>query len=105
MPVHTDRLLGPLDRGRGIVWGQVVWFGYYHISSFLAVLFLPAFVRASSNILFGEEATILGSLRFAAERWAKYLWIACLKVSAQFLLPEALAAGVGIGCAFALDKL
>ena len=105
MPVHTDRLLGPLDRGRGIVWGQVVWFGYYHISSFLAVLFLPAFVRASSNILFGEEATILGSLRFAAERWAKYLWIACLKVSAQSLLPEALAAGVGIGCAFALDKL
>jgi hypothetical protein len=103
--VHTNRLLGPLDRGRGIVWGQVVWFGYFHISSFLAVLFLPAFVRASTNVLFGEEATILGALRFAAKRWAKYLWIACLKVSAQFLLPEALAAGVGIGSAFALDKL
>jgi len=103
--VHTDRLLGPLDRGRGIVWGQIVWFGYFHISTFLAVLFLPAFVRATSNILFGEEATILGALRFAAERWAKYLWIACLKVTAQFLLPEALAAGVAIGSAFVLYKL
>jgi len=103
--VHTDRLLGPLDRSRALIWGQVVWFGYFHISSFLAVLFLPAFVRASSNILFGEEATVLGSLRFAAERWARYLWIAFLKLSAQFLVPEALAAGVGIGFAFVLDRL
>ncbi len=103
--VHTDRLLGPMNRRQSLMWGQVVWFGYFHISSFLAVLFLPAFVRASSSILFGEEATVLGSLRFAAERWAKYLWIACLKMLAQFLLPEALAVGVGIGSAFALDKL
>ncbi|MEI9968065.1 MAG: hypothetical protein WDM87_05365 [Terracidiphilus sp.] len=103
--VHTDRLLGPLNRRQSLMWGQVVWFGYFHISSFLAILFLPAFVRASSNILFDEEATILGSLRFAAERWAKYLWIACLKMAAQFLIPEALAAGVGIGGAFVLDKL
>jgi len=103
--VHTDRLLGPLEKGQAIIWGQVVWFGYFHIATFLAVLFLPAFVSASSNILFGEEATVLGSLRFAAERWAKYLWIAFLKVSAQFLLPEALAAGVAIGIAFALYKL
>src|SRR5580692_898851 len=52
--IHTDRLLGPLNPRQTIIWSQVVWFGYYHISTFLGVLFLPAFVRASSNILFVE---------------------------------------------------
>ena len=103
--VHTDRLLGPLNRGEIIIWSQVVWFGYAHISTFLAILFLPAFVRAISNILFGEKATTLGSLRFAGERWPRYLWIAFLKLLAQFLLPEALMAGLVIGSALVLDKL
>lgn len=91
--VHTDRLLGTLDRGGAFVWGQVVWFGYFHISAFLGMLFLPAFVHASSKILFGKNTTIMGSLGFALARWRAYAWIAILKLAAQLVMPEVLAVG------------
>ena len=95
--LHTDRLHGTLDRGGAFVRGQVVWLFYFHVSAFIGTLFLPAFVHASSNILFGKNTTIMASLGFALSRWRTYTWIAILKLAAQLVVPEVLAFGLIFG--------
>jgi len=65
--VHTDRLIDAADATQG---GRIAlsWFlayGYYHISGFVTLLFLPAFVRLASCEVFGENATIVSSFRCA----------------------------------------
>jgi hypothetical protein len=105
--VHTDRLIG----GAGVTQrGQVAlsWllaYGYYHISGFVTLLFLPAFVRIASCEVFGENATIVASFRFALARWRRYLWLAFLKYFAVLILPEALTFGVFFGIGTLEDKL
>jgi len=94
--VHTDRLIDAADATQG---GRIAlsWFlayGYYHISGFVTLLFLPAFVRLASCEVFGENATIVSSFRFALARWRRYLWLAFLKYIAVLILPEALTIGV-----------
>ena len=89
--LHTDRLHGTLDRGGTFVRGQIAWLGYFHVSAFIGALFLPAFVHASSNILFGKNTTMMASLGFVLTRWRTYTWIAILKLAAQLVMPEVLA--------------
>jgi hypothetical protein len=101
--IHTSRLGRGADRGQVMVWGWLVAYAYYHISSFLAGLIFPAFVRSGSGILFGEKVSILASLRFVFVRWRSYLWVEILRIAAHLLIPEALAFGVMIGAAIILE--
>ena len=105
--VHTDRLFGVTDATQGgkIALSWLLAYGYYHISGFLALLFLPSFVRLASCEVFGERTTIVASLRFALARWRRYLWLAFLKWTAVLILPEALAFGVFFGIGTLEDKL
>ena len=105
--VHTDRLIGAVDATQGgkIALSWLVAYGYYHISGFVALLFLPAFVRLASCEVFGESTTIVASFRFALARWRRYLWLAFLKWIAVLILPEALAFGVFFGIGTLEDKL
>lgn len=105
--VHTDRLIAVTDvtqSGR-IALGWLLAYGYYHISGFVSLLFLPAFVRLASSEVFGESASIVASLRFALARWRRYLWLAFLKWTAVLILPEALAFGIFFGIGTLEDKL
>ena len=103
--VHTERLIPTTDRDELTAWGLVVAYGYFHISGFLAVLTLPAFVRAVSRVLFDESNSIVGSLRFIAARWRTYLCVAFLKICAQLVVPELLAFGLLLACAYLSYKL
>jgi hypothetical protein len=105
--VHPERWLAMKrdDEGTRIVRSWFLAYGFYHISGFLGVLAQPAFVWAASRDLFGENNSILGSLRFVIARWRTYLWIAFLKMCAQLFLPEMLASGLLIGCVFLSIKL
>src|SRR5208282_4082343 len=105
--VHTDRWIGVTDATQSgrIALSWLRAYGYYHISGFVALLFLPAFVRLASCEIFGESATIVASLRFALARWRRYLWLAFLKYIAALILPEALAFGVFFGIGTLEDKL
>jgi hypothetical protein len=105
--VHTDRLIGAADATQAgrIALSWLLAYGYYHISGFVALLFLPAFVQLASCEVFGESTTIVASLRFALARWRRYLWLAFLKWTAVLILPEALAFGVFFGIGTLEDKL
>jgi len=102
--VHTDRWIDTSDDG-WMFERLLLAYGYYHISGFLALLVLPAFVRAGTAALFGESTTIWPSLRFANAHWRSYLWLAFLAHIAALILPEALAFGVFYGTGTLLDKL
>ena len=105
--VHTDRLIAAADAtqsGRAAL-NWLLSYGYYHVSGFVSLLFLPAFVQLASCEVFGESTTIVASLRFALARWRRYLWLAFLKWAAVLILPEALAFGVLFGIGTLEDKL
>ncbi len=104
--VHTDRLLGfdgVTARGR-FVFGWIQSWGYSHISGIVWGVFAPAFVWTVSGDLFGESHSIMGSLRFIAARWRRYLWVAFLVVLSGLILPEALAFGVFFATGTVEDK-
>jgi hypothetical protein len=105
--VHTDRLIGMEgeEQSTRMALNWLRSYGYYHISGFLAVLVQPAFVRATSKVLFDESTSILGSLRFIAKRSRTYLWLAFLKICAQLVVPELLAIGLFAGAGFGLDSI
>lgn len=105
--VHTERLLGfdgVTARGR-FIFGWVLSWGYSHISGFVWGVMEPAFVRTASGDLFGESHSIMGSLRFIAARWRRYLWVAFLVVLSGLIFPEVLAFGVFFATGTVEDKL
>jgi hypothetical protein len=103
--LHSGQLVRTHNRGGAAFWGFVVGLGYYHISSFLGLLLMPAFVRACSDTIFGDPTSIRDSLRFAAVRWRSYAWLALLKELAELIVPELLALGSMFGIGFAADKM
>jgi hypothetical protein len=76
----------------------------YHFSSFFQLLVFPAYINQISSTFLGSPRSIATSLRFAAARWRSYLWVAVLKMSLQFLIPEFLTAGLCIGAVLIADK-
>jgi hypothetical protein len=102
---HVRLLVHPHRQPGVFLWSFAVGLGYYHISGFLGILILPAFVQACSNLLFGENTSLRTSLRFAAVRWRTYLWIAVLKMCAVLVIPEIVAFCILAGIVFALDKM
>jgi hypothetical protein len=88
--LHLSSLVRPSDRGGTILWNFVVALFFYHISSLLGLLMLPASTKLASGEILGTNTTILISLRFAGLRWRSYLWVAILKLLAQLVIPEIL---------------
>jgi hypothetical protein len=83
---------------RGItLWNLAVSLGFYHVGSFVALLFYPAQIHVTSTTLFGERSSILTALRFSIARWRSYLWVAVLKLSAGLLIPEILIVVLFVG--------
>jgi hypothetical protein len=99
--VHLNQTSHPKDNGEASLIALLVWVIYFHVTVFVFLLFYPAFVKAASAILFQEKVSLLGSLRFAAARWRRYLWIDFLKQFGQFLIPEGLCVGfIALGAYF-----
>ena len=105
--VHTDRLIGAADATQSgrVALNWLLSYGYYHISGFVSLLFLPAFVQLASCEVFGESTSVVASLRFALARWRRYLWLAFLKWTAALILPEALTIGVFWGLGTLEEKI
>jgi len=83
---------------RGVtLWNLAVSLGFYHVASFLALLFFPAQIHVTSATFFGERSSILAALRFSIARWRSYLWIAVLKLTAGLVIPEILVLAVILG--------
>ena len=107
--LSPDRWLhGPstiyLSRQGVTLWNFAVSLGFYHVGSFLALLFYPAQIHVASTTLFGERSSIFTALRFSIARWRSYLWIAVLKLSAGLLIPEILFVVLFV-CEFAIAAL
>ena len=103
--LHTERLIRISNRGQATLWSLAVSLAYYHISSFLSVLILPAYVTTSAGALFGEKNSIIAAFRSAAARWRTYLWIGVLKVAVELVAPEILGFSVLIGAVLVLELL
>jgi hypothetical protein len=102
--LHLGSLVHPFRQPGIALWSFFVSLGFYHVSSFLHLLILPALVYLTSNLSLGEGGSIQKAIRFAAAGWRRYLWIAILKLSAILVIPEILAAGLIAGAAFAGDR-
>jgi hypothetical protein len=96
---HLSSLVHPTNRGGPLAWGVIVSLFFYHISSLLGLLILPASAKLASDVILGEKGTFLSSLLFTAMRWRSYLWVAILKLSAQLIIPEFLATVLLFGAA------
>jgi Membrane domain of glycerophosphoryl diester phosphodiesterase len=90
---HVHSLLHPFHQP-GTLWKFLIALGFYHVSSVLSILAMPAHVKLVSGQILGERKSIFVAIRFAASRWRTYFWIAILKVSAQLIIPEVLASGL-----------
>jgi hypothetical protein len=71
-----------------IMWNSLVALGFYHFSSFIGMLLMPAQIKVASDTILDGTTTLRASLRFATERWRSYLWLAVLKLFANLLVPE-----------------
>jgi hypothetical protein len=92
--LHLPHLSDGNQSGDKSLIALLVWVIYFYLSAFIFLLFYPAFVKAASDILFEEKVSLLGSLRFAAARWRRYLWIDFLKLAGQFVIPDGLGVGI-----------
>jgi len=92
--LHLPHLSDGHQDGRKSLLALLVWVIYFYLGAFIFLLFYPAFIKASSANLFAENVSLLGSLRFAAARWRRYLWIDFLKLAGQFVIPNGLYVGI-----------
>jgi len=95
--LHVHSLFEPEWRSGEVMWNFVVALCFYHVSSFLFLLVLPAHIKLASCVILDEGASFRSSLRFAIARLGSYLWITCLKLAAGLLIPELIVAGLIIG--------
>lgn len=103
--LHFGSQVHPSRQPGIFLWQLVLAIGYYHISGFVELMFVPAYVNACSSTLFDEQRSTVKALRFTVARWRSYLWIAFLKHLSQLLIPEILAAALMFGIGTAEDKL
>jgi hypothetical protein len=71
--------------------------GLAHGRVLFGVLLWPAFAFATSNAIFGDRASLVGSLKACLARTRSCIGIAAASWSLQFLLPELLIGGSVIG--------
>ena len=93
--IHVSSLVHTNWTKSGLVfWNTVVWLSLSHIFNVLFLLFEPAMIKIVSGSIQGSEHSFTSSLRFAANRWRRYLWIAILKSAAILIVPELFAASI-----------
>jgi len=102
--IHFSALLQPHNPEGAFLWFLLRGLAYYHVSGFLYMLFLPAFVRSASNAAFGERSSVSLSLHFILDRRRSYLWLAFLRYLAVLIIPEALAFCVMFAVGSIADK-
>ena len=91
--LHTNSFVDSGWRPAETLWGIIIGAGFYHISSFLSLLLLPAEVKLASCVIHNETASLRSSLKFAVAGWPGFLWVACLKLLAGLLIPDLVAIG------------
>jgi len=93
--LHVRSLVQPGWTKSGLFfWNSVVSLGFFHIFNVLYLFFEPAMIKIVSGSILAFEHSFASSLRFAANRWRSYLWIAVLKSAAILIVPELLAASM-----------
>jgi len=93
--IHVASLVQPSwTKGGLFFWNSMVWLGFYQIFNVFYLLFEPAMIKIASGSVLVSEYSLASSLRFAANRWRSYLWIAVLKSAAILIVPELLAASM-----------
>jgi hypothetical protein len=101
--LHAQSPLRPGQQPAEILWDLVVALGFYLVSSFLSLLSLPAHVKLTSSVILDGTGSLRASLVFAAERWSRFLRVACLNVAAGLVVPDLIAFGLIAG-EFAIDN-
>lgn len=100
---HVSTLVRPFRQPGIFLWIAFVSLGFYHIRNLVGIPFAPALVNSASKAAFGEQDSIAGTLRATWTRLRSYLWVGILKLIAELLIPEILAAAVMAGIGFAAD--
>jgi len=81
------------QQGQELLWILLRSFVHFHFDAILGLLIYPVLVKIASDTILEQAAPIRDALQFALAKIRSFLWIACLKVTAQFLIPEALTCG------------
>lgn len=76
---------------------------YDHFRFLASIPLAPALVNSASKAAFGEQDSIVSSLRESLAHLGRYILIGILKLLTALILPEAFAGGVFWGMAYAAD--
>ena len=96
--LHLRTLVPTPTPQAGTLWQFALVLVYFHVTTFVGLLYLPAPIRACSNSIFGHRASVADSLRFAGARWRSYLWISVLKYLGQVMIPQLLVVVLMVLC-------
>jgi hypothetical protein len=83
----------PQDKLVGFYWPIFVSIFFAYTRLLVSIPTVPALVAAASKAAFGEQASILSSIRVVAARWRSYFWLGILIFFGALIFSEALAAG------------
>ena len=78
------------QQGQELLWSFFRSLVHGHIAAILGLLIFPIFVKIASDAVLEQASSIRIALQFAVSKARSFLWIAFLKVIAQFLIPEIL---------------
>jgi hypothetical protein len=101
--LHVSSLVRPFRQPGFFLWSAAVAIGFEHVRALFSIPFFPALTSSASKAAYGEPDSILASLRAVAMRLRTYIWIGVLKLLAEMVIPEILAAGAFIGIGSAAD--
>lgn len=101
--LHVSALVHPFRQPGIFLWSIAVAIGFGHVGALFSIPFFPALTNSASKAAFGEQDSILRSLRAIMARLRSYVWIGIVKLIAELFIPEILAAGLFIGIGFAAD--
>jgi len=79
--------------GRVMV-NMVISIGFYHFSSFFAMLVFPAIIHLASGSILEKPDSLRLAFRFVFTRWKGFIWIAFLKLFAGLVAPELIVLGI-----------
>jgi len=78
------------QQGQELLWSLFRSLLHYHAAAILELLIFPIFVKIASDAVLEQASSIRIALQFALSKARSFVWIAFLKVIAQFLIPEVL---------------
>jgi len=78
------------EQGQELLWSLLRSLLHYHVAAILGLLIFPIFVKVASDAVLEQATSIRIAIQFTLSKARSFLWIAFLKVIAQFLIPEIL---------------